>query len=425
MLPDRLISLFGLFFLMFLAWAASRDRKYVNFRLILTGLLFQCLFALIVFRAPAGVVVFSWLNDVALKVISFAKEGMYFVFGPLAVSPGETGPMGEASLGFILAFQALPSIVFFSSLVSALYYFNIIPTLIRVFARIFTYLMRISGAESLCASSNIFVGVESAVTIRPYIQDMTASELCTVLTAGMGTIASTVLAVYVGFLHAEFPSIAGHLISASVISAPAAIIMSKLVVPETEIPKTLGISVEVERDRRSTTWIESIINGANDGMKLCVGIITLLLAFLGLLSMCNSILGYIGCKVFGASLSLQLVLKYLYFPLTIIMGVPLHDAGHVATLLGERTIATELVSYQHLNQLIHDGVLTDAKSITIASYALCGFAHIASLAIFVGGYSALAPKRAKDLAQLGFRALYAATLACLMTGCVAGLFAKS
>jgi len=419
----RLVSLFGLFFLLVLAWSSARDRKHINFRLILTGLLVQWAFAFIVFRLPAGVVIFSWLNDAVLRLISFAKEGLYFLFGPLAVSPGETGPMGETSPGFILAFQALPSIIFFSSLVSLLYYLNIVPAVIKVFTKVFTYLMRISGAEALCASSSIFVGIESALTVRPYIQDMTRSELCTVLTAGMGTIASTVLALYVGFLHKEFPSIAGHLISASVISAPAAIIMSKLVVPETEAPRTLGVRVQVAKDGRSATWIESIINGANDGMKLCVGIVTLLLAFLGLLSMCNWLLGLIGGEVFGVGLSLQLVLKFLYYPLAMIMGVPLQDAGAVATLLGERTIATEVVAYQHLNQFIQAGTLTDSRSITIASYALCGFAHIASLAVFVGGYSALAPGRAKDLAQLSFRALYAATLACLMTGCVAGLFA--
>lgn len=419
---DRLISLVGLFVLMFLAWMASRDRKNINVRLILTGLLFQCVFAFIVFKLSAGVVIFSLLNDAVLRVISFANEGIYFVFGPLSISPGEIGPVGETSPGFILAFQVLPSIIFFSALVSLLYHLNIIPAIIKVFAGIFTYLMKISGAEALCASSNMFVGIESAVTIRPYIREMTRSELCTVLTAGMGTIASTVLALYVGFLHREFPSIAGHLISASVISAPAAIIMSKLVVPEIERPTTLGMSVQVEKDRRSSTWIESIIMGANDGVKLCVGIITLLLAFLGLLSMFNWFLGFVGAKLFGIGLSLQLILKYLYYPITLLMGVPFQDVEHIATLLGERTIVTEVVSYQHLHQLIKDGMVTDPRSITIASYALCGFAHIASLAIFVGGFSALAPSRAKDLAQLGFRALYAATLACLMTGCVAGLF---
>jgi CNT family concentrative nucleoside transporter len=423
MVPYRLVSFFGLFVLMFLAWLIARDRKNINFRLIITGLLIQCLFALIVFRLPAGVVIFSWLNDAVLRVISFAQEGIYFLFGPLAIGPGETGPRGETSPGFILAFQVLPSIIFFSSLVSLLYFLHVVPALIKVFARIFTYLMKISGAEALCASSNIFVGVESALTVRPYIQDMTRSELCTLLTAGMGTIASTVLALYVGFLHQEFPTIAGHLLSASVISAPAAIIMSKLVVPETEPPKTLGITVEVPKDSRSSTWVESIINGANDGVKLCVGIIALLLAFLGLLSMANWLLAFLGAKILGVEISLEILLKYLYYPLTLVIGVPLQDAGQVATLLGERTIVTEVVAYQHLNQLIEAGILTETRSITVASYALCGFAHIASLAIFVGGFSALAPARAKDLAGLSFRALFAATFACLMTGCIAGIFA--
>lgn len=422
-MTQRIISFLGLFVLMFLAWAVSRDRKRINVRLVVTGLLFQFVFAFVVFQLSAGVVIFGRLNDAALRVISFAREGIYFVFGSLAVSPGETGPAGEASPGFILAFQVLPSIIFFSSFVSLLYYLNVIPAVVRAFALVFTRLMKISGAESLCASSNIFVGVESALTIRPYLEQMTRSELCTVLTAGMATIASTVLALYVGFLHEEFPSIAGHLMSASVISAPAAIIMSKLVMPETEAPKTPGMAVQVEKDLRCSTWIESIIIGANDGVRLCVGITALLLAFLGLLSMANWLLGITGEGIFGTALSLELILKYLYYPVTVAMGVELQDAGHIATLLGERTIVTEVVSYQHLHQLIKDGAITSTRSITIASYALCGFAHIASLAIFVGGFSALAPGRARDLARLGFRALYAATLACLMTGCVAGLFA--
>lgn len=423
MWSERLISLAGLFVLMFLAWLVARDKKHINTRLIFTGILFQCIFAFLIFRLPAGILVFSWLNDAVLKILSFAKEGMVFVFGALALSPGETGPLGETSPGFVLAFQVLPSIVFFSSMVSLLYFLKIIPIIVMVFSKVFAHLMRISGAEALCASSNIFVGIESAVTVRPYIQHMTQSELCTVLTAGMGTIASTVLALYVGFLYKDFPSIAGHLISASVISAPAAIIMSKLVVPETETPKTLDVAVRTEPDRRSATWIESIINGANDGVKLCVGIVALLLAFLGLLSMCNGLVGFLGTHLFGVDLSIQSILTYCYYPVAIIMGIPPQDAGPVATLLGERTIVTEVVAYQHLNQFIHDGVLTNTRSITIASYALCGFAHVASLAIFVGGFAALAKERARDLAQVGFRALYAATLACLMTGCIAGLFA--
>ncbi len=419
----RLISLLGLLVCMFLGWIISSDRKRINLRLIATGLLLQGVFALFVFTLPAGTQVFSWLNSAVLRLISFANEGIYFLFGPLATPPGEVGPSGRSSLGFILAFQVLPSVIFFSALVGLLYYLRIIPVIIKGFARVFAVMMRISGAEALCASSNIFVGVESAVTVRPYIQTMTQSELCTVLTAGMSTIASTVLALYVGFLHKEFPSIAGHLLSASVISAPAAIILSKLVVPETKTPETLGTRIEVQPDDRSKSWLEAIIHGANDGVRLCVGIVALLLAFLGLLSMCNWILATLADTLFGVPLSLEILLSYVYYPLGVLMGVPLADVPQVATLLGERTIVTEVVAYQHLNQLVTDGTLTNPRSITITSYALCGFAHVASLAIFIGGFSALAPKRSGDLAAVGFRALYAATLACLMTGCIAGLFA--
>jgi CNT family concentrative nucleoside transporter len=419
----KLIGFVGIFVFLLMAWAASGFRRPVNLRLVIFALLFQLGFAFVVFRAPVGVHIFSWLNEGVLGLLSFAREGIYFVFGPLSVAPGTKGPSGEPSLGFILAFQVLPSVIFFSSLVSLCYYLRLLPFLIQLFARVFTVLMRISGAEALCASSNIFVGIESALTIRPHISTMTRSELCTVLTAGMATIASTVLGLYVSFLHGEFPGIAGHLISASVLSAPAAIVLSKLVVPETESPRTLGMRVPLERDPRSETWIESIIYGAQDGVKLAVGIVTLLLAFLGLLSMANGILGLLGRTLLGLDLSLQSLLGQIFYPLAILMGVPVQDAGHVARLLGERTIVTEVVSYQHLHQLMADGILTDPRTVTIASYALCGFAHIASLAIFVGGFAALAPERAKDLARLGFRALYAATLACLMTGAIAGLFA--
>jgi CNT family concentrative nucleoside transporter len=252
----------------------------------------------------------------------------------------------------------------------------------------------------------------------------------------MATIASTVMAIYVGFLHSQFPGIAGHLVSASILSAPAAIAMSKLLYPEDGLPLTSGRAVEADY-KRSASWIEAIIRGAQDGVKLCVGIVALLLAFLGLLAMANFALSLFG------GLSLEKILAVIYYPFTFIMGVSKQDMAAVARLLGERTIVTELVSYQHLSQYIGNGVLTNPRSIIITTYALCGFAHIASLAIFVGGISAICPRRAKDLARLaifvggisaicprrakdlarlGFRALFGATLACLMTGAVAGLF---
>lgn len=417
----NLISFLGIFGLMLVAWVFSQDRRNINWRVVFWGVVLQLLFALFVFQIPVGLFLFKWINDAVVKVLSFANAGMYFVFGPLAVSPGSTGPAGEKSIGFILAFQALPLVIFFSSLMALLYHLGLMQKVVKAFAYVFTRLMRISGAEALCTSSNIVVGIESVFTIRPYIEEMTLSELCMILTAGMATIASTVMAVYVGFLYPAFPTIAGHLVSASILSAPAAIVMAKLLYPENEHPKTLG-KVVVGHYEKSSSWMEAIIRGSQEGVKMLVGIVALLLSFLGLLAMVNWLIGFLGYKIGGLDLSLQKILSFLYYPLTLMMGVPPEDVVKVSTLLGERTIVTELVSYQHLSQYISSGVLINPRSIIITAYALCGFAHFASLAIFVGGISALAPSRAKDLARLGFRALSAATLACLMTGAVAGVF---
>lgn len=425
----NLLSFIGIFALMFLAWVFSVNRRNINWCVVFWAVALQLIFAFFIFHIPAGLFLFNWINDFVIRILSFANAGMYFIFGPLAVSPGATGPGGEKSIGFILAFQALPAVIFFSALMAFLYHIGIMQRIVKLFSFIFTKLMKISGAEALCASSNIVVGIESAFTIRPYIEDMTMSELCTILTAGMATIASTVMAIYVGFLYNQFPTIAGHLVSASILSAPAAIVMSKLLYPEDGKPFTLGQVVEGHYEK-SSTWVESIIKGSNEGVKLCVGIVALLLAFLGLLAMLNWVISVTGSWIGSLldrqiELSLQKILSYLYYPLTFLMGIPTKDVAAVSTLLGERTIVTELVSYQHLSQYISSGALTNPRSIVITTYALCGFAHIASLAIFVGGISALSPNRAKDLAKLGFCALFAATLACLMTGTVAGVFFNS
>lgn len=420
------MSLIGIFVLAGFAWLCSANRKVVNWRVILWGVLIQVVFAFFIFVVPIGAKFFLLVNKVVVVILDSATAGTKFLFGRLALPVGETNEAGETSLGNILAFQALPTIIFFAALVGALYYLRVMPLLIRGFAYVFTKLMRISGAESLCASSNIFVGVESALVVRPHIQEMTRSELVTILTAGMGTIASTVLALYVFFLQRELPTIAGHLISASFLSAPAAVIMAKLIVPETEEPNTLGVDVKPDYEREDNL-ILAIINGANSGVRYLVGIVALLLAFLGILALLDLILGGLG-GVFNSwfgwnfEWSFKSLLGYIFYPFTLILGVPPVDALEVAKVVGERTVATEVVSYQHLSTLIAEGKLLHPRSAIIASYALCGFAHVASLAIFVGGIGALAPKRLKDLSRLGFRALLAATLACLMTGAVAGLF---
>ena len=422
----NLVSFAGIFILMVFAWLLSENRKVINWRVILWGSVLQMLFALFIFIVPAGADVFMFINDVLVKVIDVASSGTKFLFGRLALPPGTTNEWGEESLGFIFAVQVLPQIIFFASLMAVLYYVGIMSWLVRIFAKIFTRLMKISGAESLCTSSNIFVGIESATTIRPYLKRMTRSELCTILTAGMATIASTVLAIYILILQKQFPTIAGHLVSASFLSAPAAIIMSKLIVPESGQPETLGVDVNPWYEKESSV-IEAIINGANAGLKLAVGVVALLVAFLGLVALADFIFTGAGAKVNGVvglniDWSLKGLLGYVFYPFTLVIGVPPVDAFEIAKVIGERAIVTETKSYMDLAFLIDSGVLKSPRSAFLATYALCGFAHIASLAIFVGGIAALVPERTADLSAVGPRALLAATLACLMTAAIAGTF---
>ncbi|MBA4373128.1 MAG: nucleoside transporter [Thermodesulfovibrio sp.] len=422
----NLISFSGIFIIMALAWLFSSDRKVINWRVIIWGTLLQLIFALFIFIIPAGSQFFLFINDAVVKLLDNATAGIKFLFGRLALPPGARNEAGEESLGFILAFQALPTIIFFSSLMAGLYYLGIMPKLIGFFSKVFTKLLRISGAESLSVSSNIFVGVEANMTVLPYLKTMTKSEFCTILAAGMSTTASSVLALYVFLLQEQFPAIAGHLVSASIISAVAAIVLSKIILPETGQPITLGIEI-APNYQQEASLMEAVINGANEGMKMLVGIVALLLAFLGIVALLDYLLSAAGAQVnllAGLSIdwSLKGLLGYLFYPLTLVIGVPPSDAYEVSRLIGERTVLTEVKAYQDLAVLMSKGMLKDPRSAVLAAYALCGFAHVASLAIFVGGTAALVPSRTKDISEIGLRALLAATLACLMTAAVAGTF---
>lgn len=422
----NLISFSGIFLLMLTAWIISADRKAVNWRVILWGTAMQLFLAFFIFVVPAGSKLFLVVNDAVVRLLDSATAGTKFLFGRLALPPGTKNEAGEESLGFFLAFQALPTIVFFASLMGVLYYVGVMPRLVKLFSRMFTRLMRISGAESLSVSSNIFVGVEANMTVLPYLGKMTRSEFCTVLAAGMSTTASNVLALYVFLLQGRFPTIAGHLVSSSILSAIGAIVMSKIILPEGEKPETLGMDVEPHYQKESSV-MEAIINGANEGVKMIVGIMALLLAFLGMVALVDSILSGIGLRVnsvIGIQLdwSLKGLLGYLFYPFTLAIGVPAPDAYEVSKLIGERSVLTEVKAYQDLAALLSSGALKDPRSAVLTSYALNGFAHFASLAIFVGGTAALVPKRTKDLSGIGFRALVAATLATLMTAAVAGTF---
>ncbi|MFH1940672.1 MAG: nucleoside transporter C-terminal domain-containing protein [bacterium] len=422
----NLVSLAGICVLLGFAWLCSAHKKLLNWRVILWGTGLQLVIAFFIFIVPVGAKVFLFINDLVIKVLESATAGSRFLFGRLAILPGRTSADGETSLGFILAFQGLATIVFFAALMGILYYLKIMPLFIRGFAFIFSKLMRVSGAESLCVSSNIFVGSESVLTIRPHLDRMTKSELTTILTAAMATVASNVMATYVFMLQNLFPTIAGHLVSASILSAPAALVMSKILMPETETPETLGVNVKPEYARESNI-IEAIINSAQAGVKLIVGICALLLAFLGLVALLDLIMGGVGDAINNVTglhieWTLKSLLGYLFYPFTLIIGVPASDAAHIAKLIGERSVVTEITAYQDLAVILQKNILQHPRSAIICTYALCGFAHVASLAIFIGGISALAPKRTKDLSILGPRALLAATLACLMTAAVAGAF---
>ncbi|MGW8194891.1 MAG: Na+ dependent nucleoside transporter N-terminal domain-containing protein, partial [Desulforhopalus sp.] len=283
---ENLISLLGIFGFMVVAWLFSVERTNINWRVVLWGLILQLTFAAFIFVVPAGSSVFLAVNGFVVKVLDCAARGSEFVFGPLAQGPGK-----EGSIGFILAFQAFPTIIFFSALISLLYYCNIMPLMIRFFAKIFTTLMKISGAEALVASSNIFVGVESAFTVRPHIKNMTSSEMCTMLTAGMATVGSNVLALYVFTLIEVFPNIAGHLVSASILSAPAAILVSKLIWPENEKPETMGKDVHPHYDKPDNYFL-AIIEGAQEGLKVIFAIVALLIAVLGLTALLDMFLGF-------------------------------------------------------------------------------------------------------------------------------------
>lgn len=426
---QNLVSFAGIFVLLGVAWACSAERRRMNWRVIGWGIGLQFLVAVFVFVVPAGAKVFMAVNDAVVVVLDSASAGSEFVFGRLALPPGQTAEDGTESLGFILAFQAFPTIIFFSALVAILYYVRIMPLVIRGFAFVFTKLMRISGAESVVAASNIFVGIESTLTVKPYLGKMTQSELCTILTAGMATVASNVLALYVFSLQEVFPNIAGHLVSASLLSAPAALAMSKIVFPESGEPVTLGVHVKPFHEREGSLF-EAIINGSMAGVKMIVGIVALLIAVLGLVELVDVLLGFVGGKVNAAAglqmeWSLKALCGYAFYPFTLLLGVAKADAAAVSRMIGERLVVSEVVAYRDLATALKEGALQEERSAVVATYALCGFAHVASMAIFAGSVCGLAPEKSRDVAKVAVRALIAATLACLMTGCVAGVFYRS
>jgi CNT family concentrative nucleoside transporter len=420
----NLWSLAGACGIIALAWGLSENRRAFPWRVVIAGFGLVLAFGFFLLMTPVGREVFRVVNDAVNGVLGAATAGSTFVFGRLALPPGATDADGQTSLGFILAFQALPSIIFFSALVGLLYYYNILPRLIRLFAWLFSRTLRLSGAESLCAASDVFVGIEASLTVRPHLARMTRSELAAILTTGMASVASNVLAFYTFILRDAFPLIAGHLASASFMAIPAALLIAKVITPETETPVTMRQDLK-EDEAREKSAFEAIINASTAGVNLIVGIMALLIAVVGLAALANVALTFAGGHInawcgWSLDLSLQGILGFLFIPLVLLMGVPPCDALDVARIVGERLFLTEVASYKDLAAALHQGTLHEPRSAVIAAYALCGFAHLASMAIFVGGISALAPERKETLAKLGARALVGATLASLLVGAIAG-----
>lgn len=410
---ERFISLIGIFGLIGIGLIFSKNRKAINYRTVLIGIGIQFFFALFVLKFPPGRQFFQFMNDVIIKVVSFSDEGAKFIFGSL---------INNQSLGFIFAFQVLPTIIFFSALMGVLYYLGVMQKIVLFFARIMSRFMGTSGAESLSASANIFVGqTEAPLVIRPYISEMTMSELMAVMTGGMATIAGSVMAAYVGILKGYMPNIAGHLLAASIMSAPAALVFSKILVPETQQPKTKGI-VKMHVEINDANIIDAAANGATTGMTLALNVAACLVAFMALLALANYITGYAGSIFHYPSLTIEKILSWVFYPIAWMMGVPVADIPNVANWMGQKTVLNEFVAYFNMAEFLKNnpGVVSE-RAVILSSYALCGFSNFLSIAIQIGGIGGIAPNRRHDLAKLGLYAVLGGSLACFMTAAIAGL----
>jgi concentrative nucleoside transporter, CNT family len=432
---ERWISVLGTLVLIGIAWFCSMNKKKINWKTVYVGTLLQIVLALIVLVSPPGRWFFSKMNDVIVKLLSFSDEGARFVFGNLVSNYVPVGILENGSFvqtaqsiaysGAFFAFSVLPTIIFFSSFIAVLYYLGVMQLIVLAFAKIMTKFMGVSGAESLSCSANIFVGqTEAPLLVRPFISDMTMSELLAVMTGGMATIAGGVMAAYIGMLKDYFPMIAGHLLTASVMSAPAALVMAKIILPETEEPKTAG-AVKIHYEKTDANIIDAAANGATIGLKLALNVGACLIAFMSLLALLNFGLSLIGGWFGFAQLSLQKIFSWIFSPLALIMGVPWKDCAVVGDLMGQKTAINEFVAYFNLAGYlkVNPGVLAE-RSIIIATYALCGFSNFLSIAIQIGGIGAIAPNRRHDLARLGLWSVLAGSLACFMTATIAGILIK-
>ncbi len=445
------ISLFrgiiGIVIILGIAFLISNNKKKINWRLVATGLFLQIVFAIFIikgdelgsFFAPLAYPkdLFKFFSSFFVLILDFTEEGSRFVFGPLALGPGS-----EGSFGVIFAFQVLPTIIFFASLMGLLYYLGIMQRIVQGMAWIMSRLMGTSGAESLSVTANIFVGqTEAPLMIRPYLKGLTNSELLTIMTGGMATIAGGVMAAYIKMLGVAFAEsmqisiseaellFATHLLGASVMAAPAALIISKIMFPETTEPETKG-SVKVSVEKNASNAIEATAIGAADGLKLALNVAAMLIAFIALIAMSNYILEAIGSVTglnavilehYDQPFNLQFIFGFVLQFLAYGIGVPWESSLEFGRLIGTKVVLNEFVAYLDMSNLIKLKELVNEKAILMATYALCGFANFSSIAIQIGGISPLAPNKRTDLARLGIRAVIGGTLATLLTATLAGI----
>ncbi|HEV8244684.1 MAG TPA: nucleoside transporter C-terminal domain-containing protein [Polyangiaceae bacterium] len=410
----RITSLLGILVMLGLAFAlCPRDRRrQVKLRPVLFGVGLLLLLAALLLRTPLNRL-FDLANTAVERLLGFSHDGASFVFGKLVDDP--------KSFGFIFAFQVLPTILFFSALMSVLYHLRVMPFVVEKGGRFLSRVLGTSGAESFSTMADVFVGqTEAPLVIRPYLPTMTLSELNACMVAGFATTAGGVLAAYVAMLSGKVPGIAGHLIACSVMSAPASLAIAKLMMPEVDTPQTGG-DAQVSVPKTSANLLDAIASGAIDGLRLAANVGAMLIVFLALTAMLNALLGWLGAA-FGAQLSLERLFGWAFSPLAWVMGVPANEAMKVGNLLGEKTVLNEFVAYSHLSEkLTQDPTWLSARGRLITAYALCGFANFGSIGIQIGGYSGLAPERRSDLSRLALRAMIGGLLTTCLVASVAGL----
>ena len=402
---QKIIGIFGIFVFLLIAFLFSSNKKKINYKTVAVALSLQFLIAASIFLFPKSRDILLWFSNLFTKIIDAAREGIVFVFGSLGAANSEQG--------FILIFQSLMFIVIFASICSLLYYLRVLPFIIVTIAKFVKKFFGISAIEAICSASNIFVGIESFTSVGPYFKKLTKSQIFLIFTVFMSTIASSMMALYVSLLNDKIPTIAGHLVSATVLSIPGAIMVSKIMEPEIETPEVSEMKLEIPESAK--TFTGSIVNGAMDGGKMVLGITVLLVAVLGILGIFNLCLGYF------TDVTISGFLGILFKPFAYLMGVIPQDTTLVGELLGKRLIMTEVPSYVALSEAVKTGVISQHSAI-ISSYALCGFTSIESLSIAIGGAVALVPEKTGLITSICYKSLLAATITTMITGTIAGLF---